>query len=118
VDILDADARARLLDRFGPGVERWCDELPTLVARLAERWSLRVREARPGGTGRTLICTGVDGGKRVLKLTPGQEVAAAEATALQTWAGCSRVVQVLDVDFEAGAILLEGIEPRYAARRR
>jgi len=108
--ILDDAARARLLDRFGPSVEGWCDELPALVERLAKRWSLTVVDAKPGNTGRTLICTS-PGGLRVLKLTPELEIAAGEATALQCWASCSRVVQVIEVDFEAGAILLEGLEP-------
>lgn len=108
--IMDDAARARLLDRFGPSVEPWCDELPGLVAKLAARWNLTVVGSRPGNTGRTLMCTSPDG-PRVLKLTPDQEIAAGEATALQTWAGCSRVVQVMEVDFEAGAILLEGLEP-------
>jgi len=108
--IIDDAARARLLDRFGPSVELWCDELPALVERLAKRWGLTVVGARPGNTGRTLICESADG-MRVLKLTPDQEIAAGEATALQCWAGCSRVVQVMEVDFEAGAILLEGLAP-------
>lgn len=108
--ILDDAARARLYDRFGPSVGPWCDELPALVERLAKRWSLTVVDAKPGNTGRTLICDSPDG-PRVLKLTPDQEIAASEATALQSWASCSRVVQVIEVDFEAGAILLERLEP-------
>lgn len=109
--ILDDAARARLVDRFGPQVGPWCDALPTLVARLTERWGLTVVEARPGNTGRTLMCRGTEGESRVLKLCPDQEVATGEATALLTWAGLSRVVQVLDTDLEEGAVLLEGLEP-------
>ncbi|MDT8912799.1 aminoglycoside phosphotransferase family protein [Amycolatopsis sp. PS_44_ISF1] len=109
--ILDDAARARLIDRFGRRAGPWCDELPALVARLAARWGLTVLEARPGNTGRTLVCRGSAGESRVLKLCPDQEIAAAEATALQTWAGRSRVVQVVEADFEAGALLLEGLEP-------
>jgi streptomycin 6-kinase len=109
--ILDDAARARLVDRFGPQVGPWCDALPALVARLTERWSLTVVDARPGNTGRTLMCRGPEVDSRVLKLCPDQEVSAGEATALQTWAGLSRVVQVLEVDLEEGAVLLEGLEP-------
>ncbi|SEO84397.1 streptomycin 6-kinase [Amycolatopsis saalfeldensis] len=109
--ILDDAARARLVDRFGPQVGPWCDALPALVARLAERWSLTVVDARPGNTGRTLLCHGPEGESRVLKLCPDPEISTGEATALQTWAGLSRVVQVLAVDFEEGAVLLEGLEP-------
>jgi streptomycin 6-kinase len=109
--ILDDAARTRLVDRFGPQVGPWCDALPALVARLTERWGLTVVEARPGNTGRTLMCRGTEGESRVLKLCPDQEVAAGEATALLAWAGLSRVVQVLDADLEEGAVLLEGLEP-------
>jgi streptomycin 6-kinase len=110
-EVIDDDARARLVDRFGAIAEPWCDELPALVERLTAAWGLEIREARPGNTGRTLLCTGPGGDLQVLKLTPDKEVAQSEATALQTWADCPRVVNVLDVDFEAHAILLEGLVP-------
>ncbi|MEV7095439.1 aminoglycoside phosphotransferase family protein [Amycolatopsis sp. NPDC051045] len=110
--LIDAPARARLADRFGPQLaEPWCDALPDLVTRLAAKWQLEVREARPGNTGRTLLCTGPGGDLRVLKLTPDPEVARLEFTGLSAWAGCSRVVQVLDADLDANAILLEGLVP-------
>jgi streptomycin 6-kinase len=110
--LIDDAARARLVDRFGAELaEPWCDALPELVARLTTRWRLEVREARPGNTGRTLLCTGPRGDLRVLKLTPDPEVARLEVTGLRAWAGCSRVVQVLDADLDANAILLEGLVP-------
>jgi streptomycin 6-kinase len=110
--LIDSAARARLVDRFGADLaEPWCDTLPDLVARLSARWGLEVREARPGNTGRTLLCTGPAGDLRVLKLTPDPEVARLEVTGLRAWAGCSRVVQVLDADLDANAILLEGLVP-------
>ncbi|MGW4522174.1 aminoglycoside phosphotransferase family protein [Amycolatopsis sp. NPDC004378] len=110
--LIDAAARARLVDRFGAELaEPWCDALPDLVGRLTARWHLEVREARPGNTGRTLLCTGPGGDLRVLKLTPDPEVARLEFTGLSAWAGCSRVVQVLDADLDVNAILLEGLVP-------
>ncbi|MGV9365328.1 aminoglycoside phosphotransferase family protein [Amycolatopsis sp. NPDC003731] len=110
--LVDEAARARLVDRFGAELaEPWCDGLPDLVARLTAKWQLTVFEARPGNTGRTLLCTGPDGDLRVLKLTPDPEVARLEFTGLSAWAGCSRVVQVLDADLDANAILLEGLVP-------
>jgi streptomycin 6-kinase len=110
--LIDDAARARLVDRFGAELaEPWCDALPDLVTRLSARWGLEVREARPGNTGRTLLCTGPGGDLRVLKLTPDPEVARLEVTGLRSWAGCSRVVQVLDADLDANAILLEGLVP-------
>jgi len=109
---MDDAARARLVDRFGAELaEPWCDALPDLVTRLSARWGLEVREARPGNTGRTLLCTGPGGDLRVLKLTPDPEVARLEFAGLAAWAGCSRVVQVLDADLDANAILLEGLVP-------
>ncbi|MEU4670020.1 aminoglycoside phosphotransferase family protein [Amycolatopsis sp. NPDC023774] len=109
-DSLDTAARARLVDRFGAGVGPWCDALPDLVTRLAQRWNLTVREERPGNTGRTLLCGSPDG-PRVLKLCPDPGIARAEATALQAWAGLPRIVQLLDTDLAAGAVLLEGLVP-------
>lgn len=110
--LVDDAARARLVDRFGAELaEPWCDRLPDLVARLTARWGLEVREARPGNTGRTLLCTGPGGDLRVLKLTPDPEVARLEFTGLSAWAGCPRVVQVLEADLEENAILLEGLVP-------
>ncbi|MBE1577116.1 aminoglycoside phosphotransferase family protein [Amycolatopsis roodepoortensis] len=111
VVLIDDEARARLVKRFGADVATWCDELPALVERLAARWGLTVVDAKPGNSGRTLICTGPDGLKKVLKLTPDRTIAESEAAALRAWDGCSRVVQVLDTELAAGAILLEGIEP-------
>ncbi|WP_410565998.1 aminoglycoside phosphotransferase family protein [Amycolatopsis sp. cmx-4-61] len=105
-------ARARLADRFGPELaEPWCDTLPDLVDRLSAKWGLTIREARPGNTGRTLLCTGPGGDLQVLKLTPDPEVARLEFSGLSAWAGCSRVVQIVDADLDANAILLEGLVP-------
>ena len=109
--LLDAPARARLLDRFGPEVGRWCDELPALVDTLTRRWRLQVLSAIPGGTGRTLMCRDSAGRSAVLKLTPEPDIAATEAAALRAWAGCSRVVHLIGTDLEAGALLLEGVVP-------
>jgi streptomycin 6-kinase len=117
--ILDDAARARLVARFGAEVaEPWCDTLPDLVARLSARWSLEVREARPGNTGRTLLCTGPGGELKALKLTPDPGIARLEAAGLRAWTGCPRAVQVLDTDLDAGAILLEGLVPGTELRGR
>ena len=109
--LLDEAARARLVDRFGPEVSPWCDALPSLVDSLTARWGLEVVSALAGNTGRTLMCRDRAGRSVVLKLTPQLDIAATEAAALRAWAGLPRVVRLLDADYEAGAVLLEGIEP-------
>ncbi|ANN17702.1 aminoglycoside phosphotransferase [Amycolatopsis orientalis] len=109
--LIDDQARARLITRFGGDAADWCDALPALVARLAEQWGLTVLDTKPGNTGRTLICAGDDGAKKVLKLTPDRTIAESEAAALRAWDGCSRVVQVLATELADGAILMEGIDP-------
>jgi streptomycin 6-kinase len=81
------------------------------VARLTRRWGLRIEGAVPGNTGRTLRCRDHRGRLVVLKLTPEQDIAATEAAALRAWAGCPSVVDLLDADLDAGAILLAGIVP-------
>jgi streptomycin 6-kinase len=110
-EVLDDHARARLRNRFGPMAEPWFDEVPALVERLTAAWGLEIREARPGNTGRTLLCTGPGGALQVLKLTPDPQIARQEADGLRAWAECPRVVRVLDTDLDAGAILLEGLVP-------
>ncbi|WP_236792475.1 aminoglycoside phosphotransferase family protein [Amycolatopsis sp. GM8] len=109
--ILDDEARARLVDRFGPGVSAWCDGLPDLVEKLTRRWGLRIERAAAGNTSRTLLCRNDHGELAVLKLTPERDIAATEAAALRAWRDCPRVVDVLDTDLDAGAILLAGVEP-------
>ncbi|MFJ9786785.1 aminoglycoside phosphotransferase family protein [Amycolatopsis sp. NPDC101161] len=117
--LIDPAARARLVARFGAELaDPWCDALPDLVARLTAKWGLEVREARPGNSGRTLLCTGPGGDLQVLKLTPDPEVAHLEFAGLRAWAGCSHAVQVLDADLGAGAMLLEGLVPGTELRGR
>ncbi|MBO0840943.1 MAG: phosphotransferase [Sciscionella sp.] len=109
--IVDERARARLVDRFGPGVAAWCDAFPALLASLTRRWELTVDADASGNTGRTLLCHNNSGEFVVLKLTPDLEVARTEATALRAWSNCPHVVDVLDADLDRGALLLAGIQP-------
>jgi streptomycin 6-kinase len=110
--VLDAAARERLMDRFGPGSRHWCDTLPELVSRCCRRWDLELDEALSGGTSRVFL--GRQHGDRgvVLKLTPDRSVADGEAAGLRAWAANPHAVDLLDADAEIGALLLERLEPR------
>ena len=109
--VLDAAARERLIDRFGPGTEQWCDALPELVSRCCLRWDLELDEARSGATSRVFL--GRQHGERgvVLKLVPDRSVADIEAVALRAWAASPHAVGLLDADPGTGALLLERLEP-------
>ncbi|MET9397854.1 aminoglycoside phosphotransferase family protein [Kitasatospora sp. NPDC002965] len=110
--VVPEEVRARLLVRFGPGAEAWCEELPALVAALAERWGLTVLAAGGGGTARVFRCgRAADGAVVRMKLTPDPEVAAQEATALRAWSGSPWVVRLLEYDAPTGALLLADVAP-------
>jgi streptomycin 6-kinase len=109
--VLDAAARERLIDRFGAAAGPWCDALPALVERCCQRWGLELDEARSGGTSRVFMGRQRGGDGVVLKLTPDPSVAETEALALRAWARTPHVVDLLEADTEAGALLLEKVEP-------
>jgi streptomycin 6-kinase len=109
--VLDADARERLINRFGAGTEQWCDHLPELVTRYCQRWDLELAQALSGGTARVYLGRQHGGRGVALKLTPDRAVADTEAIALRAWAASPHVAGLLDTDPETGALLLERIEP-------
>jgi streptomycin 6-kinase len=109
--VLDTAARERLLDRFGPAGEPWCDGLAGLVAAYCQRWGLELDEALSGGTSRVFL--GRQDGARpvVLKLTPDRSIAETEAIALRAWARTPHAVDLLESEPEAGALLLDRVMP-------
>jgi len=109
--VLDAAARERLRDRFGPDAEPWCDGLAGLVAGYCRRWGLELDEALSGGTSRVFL--GRQDGARpvVLKLTPDRSIAESEAIALRAWARTPHAVDLLESEPEAGALLLDRVTP-------
>jgi streptomycin 6-kinase len=110
--ILDAEGRRKLADRFGPAGDTWGgDELPGLVERCCRRWDLTLDQAVSGGTARVFLGQQRGGRRVVLKLTPDSEIAGDEATALRAWAATRQVVDLLEADPAAGALLLEAIQP-------
>jgi streptomycin 6-kinase len=109
--VLDEGARERLITRFGAGVDAWCAALPGLVEMYCLRWHLEPDQALSGNSFRMFI--GRQHGSRgvVLKLTPDPAIANEEAIALRAWSATPHAVDLLDADLEAGALLLENIEP-------
>ncbi|MFD4668278.1 aminoglycoside phosphotransferase family protein [Lentzea sp. NPDC058450] len=104
--MIDEDARARLVRRFGQDVTAWIDALPDLVATLTARWGLTLVKHLPGGTSATFLCTNA-----VLKVTPEHDIAVHEARALAAWADTTAMVDLLDTDIARGALLLERLDP-------
>jgi streptomycin 6-kinase len=109
--VLDEAGRERLIARFGTGVAAWCAVLPEMVEQYCLHWRLELDRALSGNSSRVFI--GRQYGNRgvVLKLTPDRVVANEEAIALRAWAATPHSVDLLDADLEAGALLLENIEP-------
>jgi streptomycin 6-kinase len=109
--VLDEDGRTKLITRFGAGVDAWCAALPETVELYCLRWHLELDKALSGNGSSVFI--GRQHGSRgvVLKLTPDPAIANEEAIALRAWAATPHAVDLLDGDLEAGALLLENIEP-------
>ncbi len=109
--VLDEGSRARLITRFGAGVDAWCAALPEMVERFCLRWHLDLDKALSGNSSRVFIGRQHGRWGVVLKLTPESAIANEEAIALRAWAATPHAVDLLDADLEAGALLLEKIEP-------
>ena len=109
--VLDEVAREKLITRYGAAVDAWCAALPEMVQLYCLRWHLDLDKALTGNSSRLYI--GRQHGNRgvVLKLTPDRAIANEEAIALRAWAATRHAVDLLDADLEAGALLLERIEP-------
>ena len=91
-----------------PGGERWLDELPDNLDRLAARWSLRIGPALQGGT-ESYVCaaTTSEGVDVVLKLElPGDPSFAARMRVLRGANGRG-YAQLLEFDEQRRAVLLE-----------
>jgi hypothetical protein len=74
------EAGARLVDRFGPGVERWLDEVPALAARVASQWGIVLGELFASGASSVVMrCRWGDGRPAVLKLSPDRALLATPA---------------------------------------
>jgi streptomycin 6-kinase len=108
---LDDELRLRLARRFGNVIETWLDRLPAVLEDLAERWSIEWDELIQRGSVSVVIrCRTADGRRAVVKVSPARERIAEEAAALANW----RTVHgpdVLALDENAGALMIEAIDP-------
>jgi streptomycin 6-kinase len=96
----------------GPEGLGWLDRLPEIIGSFAERWSLTV-EAPFGDLSYNYAAPAVraDGTRAVLKLSPPFDVESiAEAKAVRAFGGHG-LVRLLEFDLQAGAMLLERLEP-------
>jgi streptomycin 6-kinase len=65
---LDDGLRRRLLARYGGEVESWLDDLPPVLATLAECWQVELGSLIPRGHVSVVIqCRTADGNPAVLK---------------------------------------------------
>ena len=83
----------------------------TLLAELAEQWSLVLGEPFAGGTGSLVVpATLADGTEAVVKVAVPHRESEHEADALDLWAGRG-AVRLLARDGSGGALLLERCRP-------
>lgn len=111
----NADVPSRLAQTvrqlYGQAGERWLDTLPELVASLAGRWGLKVAPPFAGLSYNFVAPAVTESGQMVvLKVgVPNRELST-EMDALQHYAGRG-AVRLLAADAEAGALLLERLQP-------
>ena len=99
--------------REGDAGRRWLQALPELVATLLERWALTLDavhgEARHGYVALVLPVRTAGHEPAVLKVTWRDPESEHEALALAAWDGGA--VRLLEADSEAGALVLERLDP-------
>ncbi|HEX3330316.1 MAG TPA: aminoglycoside phosphotransferase family protein [Gaiellales bacterium] len=108
---LDEELRDRLRRRFGNAIDSWLDALPAVLEDLADRWGVEFGMLIQRGSMTVVIrCRAADGRAAVLKASPERWRLVHEAAALRRWS-TAHVPEVLAVDEQAGALLIEAIEP-------
>ncbi len=106
------DIGVRLASRFGPDAEGWLAEVPALAARLASRWGFELGELFESGASSVVLrCRWSDGTPAVLKLSPDGALLVKQVEMLRVFAPSGRVPTVLAADADAGAMVLEEIQP-------
>src|SRR5438876_11299518 len=89
----------------------WLQALPDLLARFAERWSLRLEPPFPGiAFNYVAPATRADGTPCVLKVSRHVDEQRNEIAALRLWDGAG-AARLLEADPDAGALLVERLDP-------
>jgi streptomycin 6-kinase len=102
----------RMIRRYGDDGADWCAGLPALADAMAERWELMLGKPFANGNSSAVIrCRRSDGSPAVLKLSPDLPVVAGQVAMLELFGAGGRVPAVLAADVQAGAVLMELIEP-------
>jgi streptomycin 6-kinase len=97
--------------REGEAGARWLAALPDLVADQCLRWNLHIDGEAMHGDNAIAVPVRRDGEPLVLKVGWPDHVAE-QATALRDWDG-QGTVSLIDVDTDAGALLLERLDHRH-----
>jgi streptomycin 6-kinase len=100
-----------VLDREGEAARGWLDRLPALAGELCERWDLSPDGPPMHGYLGIVIPVTHDGNGYVLKISWISDETVTEPVALSVWDG-DGAVRLLAEDREAGAMLLERLDPR------
>ncbi|THV26826.1 aminoglycoside phosphotransferase family protein [Glycomyces paridis] len=105
-------SRHIILDWYGEPGRAWLDDLPAVVARLAEAWDLRPAGApfEGGTTAYALPLVRADGTPVVLKVDMLDDENRSEPTALRAYGG-DGAVRLYEYDPATGAMLLERARP-------
>ncbi|MEU8227278.1 aminoglycoside phosphotransferase family protein [Kribbella sp. NPDC048915] len=93
----------------------WLRELPAAVDRQCARWQLTVVGAVAHGSNAVVVPVARGAEEFVLRMSPPGAEVAEQAWALRWWAGRG-MVEVYDVDVDAGALLLERLSTPLADR--
>lgn len=105
------DFAATVLEVHGVEGARWLKGLGGLIGSCSERWAIRVMPSfEPLSYNYVAPAVRADGSDVVLKLGVPDEELRAEIESLRLFGGCG-IVRLLEVDEDAGALLLERLRP-------
>lgn len=101
---------ASTVAREGEAGEAWLASLPGLVGELCERWELQVAGTPMHGYVAVVVPVVRDGVQLALKVSWIDQSSEQEALVLRAWGGRG-AVRLLEAREEAGALLLEWLDP-------